>query len=129
MGTSILAISAGAAAGACLRWGLASLNALFPFLPLGTLTANLLGGYLAGIAISVFAAFPAMLPEWRLFLMTGFLGALTTFSAFSVEVALLLQQGRIGWAAGTVAANLCGSVTMTFLGMGTFALFRHYWPF
>ena len=123
--TSVLAVCAGASAGACLRWSLASLNAFFPFLPLGTLAANLLGGYLAGVAIGLFALVPDMLVEWRLLIMTGFLGALTTFSTFSLEVALLLQQGRLGWAAGTIAANLCGSLALTLLGMGSIALVRH----
>lgn len=120
--TSALALSAGAAAGAALRWTLSSLNALFPFLPVGTLTANMMGGYLAGIAVSLFAMFPSILPEWRLLVLTGFLGALTTFSAFSVEVAFLLLQGRMAWAAATIAANVCGAVSMALLGMGTVTL-------
>ncbi|MCL1939855.1 MAG: fluoride efflux transporter CrcB [Desulfovibrionaceae bacterium] len=121
---SVLAVTAGASAGTWLRWGLSSLNTLFPFLPLGTLTANLLGGYLAGVAFSLFSLFPSLQPEWRLLVLTGFLGTLTTFSAFSLEVVLLLQQGRMAWAAGTVAANVCGSLLLTMLGMGTVTLAR-----
>ena len=80
---SILAISAGAALGAVMRWLLGlSLNALFPTIPPGTLVANLLGAYLIGIALALFAQHPALAPEWRLLLITGFLGSLTTFSTF-----------------------------------------------
>ena len=83
----VLAISGGAALGANARWLLGLwLNALFPALPLGTLAANLLGGWLIGLALGVFAWLPALAPEWRLFLVTGFLGALTTFSTFSAEM-------------------------------------------
>ena len=123
---SVLAISAGASMGAVLRWvfGLV-LNALFPLIPMGTLAANLLGGYGVGLAVSFFATSPGFAPEWRLFVITGFLGGLTTFSTFSAEVTELLQQGRLGWACGAVSAHLFGSLLMTFLGMGTFTLFRH----
>ena len=123
---SVLAISAGASMGAVLRWvfGLV-LNSLFPLIPMGTLAANLLGGYGVGLAVSFFATSPGFAPEWRLFVITGFLGGLTTFSTFSAEVTELLQQGRLGWACGAVSAHLFGSLLMTFLGMGTFTLFRH----
>lgn len=85
---SILAISAGASAGALTRWLLGvSLNAMFPAIPPGTLLANLIGGYLVGVAMAVFAEFPGLAPEWRLLVFTGFLGGLTTFSTFSAEVA------------------------------------------
>lgn len=122
---SLLAICVGASAGAVLRWllGLA-LNPVFPTLPLGTLTANWLGGYIIGLALSIFALFPSLGAEWRLLVVTGFLGALTTFSTFSAEVATLIQQGRLFWAGGAVALHVCGSLAMTFLGMGTFALIR-----
>ena len=81
---SVLAISLGASAGAVLRWSLgASLNALFPLIPLGTWVANMLGGYLIGVAVAFFAAYSALAPEWRLLVITGFLGGLTTFSTFS----------------------------------------------
>ena len=112
--------------GAVLRWvfGLV-LNSLFPIVPMGTLAANLLGGYGVGLAVSFFATSPGFAPEWRLFVITGFLGGLTTFSTFSAEVTELLQQGRLGWACGAVSMHLFGSLLMTFLGMGTFALFKH----
>lgn len=122
---SLLAICAGASAGAVLRWllGLA-LNPLFPALPLGTLAANWLGGYCIGLAVGVFAFIPSLGAEWRLLIITGFLGALTTFSAFSAEVVSLIQQGRLFWAAGAVALHVCGSLLLTFLGIATCALVR-----
>jgi CrcB protein len=122
---SVLAISIGAAAGALLRWVLGNqLNALFPFLPPGTLAANLLGGYLIGVAIAFFASHPALPPQWRLLVITGFLGGLTTFSTFSAEVVTQLMEGRVGWALGAVAVHVAGSVGMTLLGIGTVALLR-----
>ncbi len=111
--------------GALLRWGLSSgLNHLFPALPPGTLAANLLGGYLIGLAMAFFAHSPPVAPEWRLFLVTGFLGGLTTFSAFSAEVVQALQQGRTAWALATVSGHVLGSVGMTLLGLATMAVLR-----
>jgi CrcB protein len=122
---SILAIAVGAALGAWLRWGLGVwLNGLLPMLPPGTLLANLVGGYLIGAAVAFFAQHPDVPPAWRLFIVTGFLGGLTTFSTFSVEVVHNLQSGRVGWALATAAVHLLGSVAMTLLGMGTVALAR-----
>ena len=122
---SVLAISTGASIGALLRRFLgAALNSFFPLIPLGTLVANLIGGYLIGLAIAIFAASPGFAPEWRLFIITGFLGALTTFSTFSAEVTSLMQEGRLAWACGAVAVHVCGSLLMTFAGMGTFALLK-----
>lgn len=119
---SIIAICVGASVGALLRWVLSvKLNALFPTLPPGTLVANLAGAYVVGFAIAFFAQSPALSPEWRLLVITGFCGALTTFSAFSAELVTLLQQGQMGWALGAVAAHLFGSVVMTFAGIGTVA--------
>ena len=122
---SVLAIAVGAALGAWLRWGLGVwLNGLLPMLPPGTLLANLVGGYLIGAAVAFFAQHPDVPPAWRLFIVTGFLGGLTTFSTFSVEVVHNLQSGRVGWALATAAVHLLGSVAMTLLGMGTVALAR-----
>ena len=126
MWKSILAIAVGAAFGALLRWVLGTkLNSAFPTIPPGTLVANLIGAYVIGLGIAVFAAMPALSPEWRLLIITGFCGGLTTFSTFSAEVTLLLQQGRLVWAFGAVAAHVVGSVLMTFAGMGTIYLLKH----
>ena len=125
MWKSILAISVGAVVGALLRWQLGTrLNAIFPTIPLGTLVANLFGAYVIGLAIAFFASFSALAPEWRLLVITGFCGGLTTFSTFSAELMTLLQQGRISWALGIVATHVMGSVLMTFAGIATFAWAR-----
>lgn len=117
---SIIAISVGASLGALLRWWLGlTLNSYFPTIPLGTLVSNLVGGYIIGLAIAFFASFSALAPEWRLFVITGFCGGLTTFSTFSAEIATLLQQGRGLWACGAAALHLAGSILMTFAGIGT----------
>lgn len=122
---SILAISIGASLGAVARWLLStSLNALFPAVPPGTLAANIVGGYLVGLAIAFFSSHPALAPEWRLFAITGFLGGLTTFSTFSAEVTSLLQQGRILWVGAAISIHVAGSLAMTILGLATFALFK-----
>ncbi|MBX3634844.1 MAG: fluoride efflux transporter CrcB [Rubrivivax sp.] len=119
---SMLAVAAGAALGALLRWVLAlSLDALFPLLPPGTLAANLLGGYLVGLAVAWLAARPDLPATWRLFLITGALGGLTTFSGFSVEVVGLLQQQHWRWAGATIAAHVAGSLAMTIAGFATWA--------
>ena len=116
--TSLLAIGGGAMLGAWLRWGLGVwLNPLLPTLPLGTLAANLLGGYLVGVAITVFHINVELPPELKLFVITGFLGALTTFSTFSAEVVHLVQNARYGWALGTASLHLFGSLLMTGLGI------------
>ncbi|MEE9101336.1 MULTISPECIES: fluoride efflux transporter CrcB [Pseudomonas] len=118
MWKSILAVSLGAALGALLRWMLGlKLNTLLPSLPPGTVVANLVGGYIIGAAIAFFANTPGLAPEWRLLIITGFCGGLTTFSTFSAEVVVLLQQGRLVWALGAVATHLVGSLLMTMLGL------------
>jgi CrcB protein len=117
---SIVAISVGASAGALLRWGLGDrLNALFPLLPPGTLAANLIGGYIIGVAVAFFATFPAVPAEWRLLVITGFCGGLTTFSTFSAEVVGLLQRGEAVWALAEVATHVAASLLMTFAGIAT----------
>lgn len=116
----ILAISLGSALGALLRWGLGTkLNSLFPAIPPGTLTANLIGGYIIGVAIAYFAQAPDIAPEWRLLIVTGFCGGLTTFSTFSAEVVTLLQQGRLSWAMTAIAIHVSGSLMMTLAGLAS----------
>jgi CrcB protein len=118
--SSILTISLGAAFGSVMRWLLSTrLNSLFPALPLGTLAANLIGGYLIGVAISYFALHVELPPQWRLLVITGFLGGLTTFSTFSAEVVTQLQQGNLLWAFAGIAVHVMGSLAMTMLGMAT----------
>ena len=122
---AIAAISLGASVGAVARWQLSlALNALFPLLPLGTLAANLIGGYLIGIAVAWFAFHPGVAPEWRLLIITGFLGGLTTFSTFSAEVVSQIQAQRLGWAMMTIMAHLIGSLAMTALGIVTVEALR-----
>jgi len=122
---SVVAISAGAAAGALLRWAFGlMLNSLFPTMPLGTLTSNLVGGYLIGVAVAFFGLHHELAPEWRLLVITGFLGGLTTFSAFSAEVTSLIQQGRLAWAGATISAHVVGSIAMTMLGIASVAAGR-----
>lgn len=119
---AVLAVSVGAVVGALLRWQLSSgLNAYGP-MPLGTLVANLLGGYLVGICMGAFDALPELDPAWRLALVTGFLGALTTFSSFSAEVVAMLQSQRYGLALVTAGAHLFGSLLLTVAGLKTVAL-------
>jgi len=115
---AVLAICVGACAGALLRWQLGLwLNHPQGFMPWGTLAANLIGGYLIGLCLALFQALPQIDPAWRLLLVTGFLGALTTFSTFSAEVVSMLQHGRYLFAFGTAALHLLGSLALTLLGM------------
>jgi len=117
---SMLAVAVGGMLGCLLRWFLAMvLNRYFPTIPPGTLAANLIGCYVIGIALAVFAVNPAIPIEWRLFVTTGFCGGLTTFSTFSAEVVTLMQGGRIAWAMATIAVHVVGSLLMTFAGIAT----------
>jgi len=121
MWTSIVAIFFGAGFGALLRAGFNFVTAgTASIVPLGTLLSNLVGGYLIGIAIAFFANNPNLSPEWKLFVITGFLGGLTTFSSFSAEVVILLQRGEFTWALGTALLHLFGSLVLTFLGILTY---------
>lgn len=121
---SMLAVGLGGTLGCVLRWFFQLLlNRYFPALPPGTLAANLIGCYVIGMALAVFAANPALPAEWRLFVMTGFCGGLTTFSTFSAEVVILLQSGRMAWALSTIAVHVIGSLAMTFAGIATMKWF------
>lgn len=122
---SIFAIALGAAIGANIRWLLGiALNTYLPDLPPGTLAANLIGAFLIGLAIPIFTAMPELSSFWRLFVITGFLGALTTFSTFSAEIFSQLQSGRFIWAFAGIAAHVVGSLCMMGLGMASYILLR-----
>lgn len=120
------AVGVGAALGAWLRWGLGTwLNPLFSALPLGTLVANLVGGYLMGLAMALVGTGSSLSPEMRLFITTGFLGGLTTFSAFSAEAVHLMARGEYGWASAHVLSHVVGTLLMTGLGVFTVELLRN----
>jgi fluoride exporter len=115
---ALLSVFVGAGLGACLRWWLSvRFNPVFPTLPLGTLASNIIGGYVIGVAVAYFAVRTDLPPEVRLFVITGFLGGLTTFSTFSAEVVGLLTQAQFGWALVLMAAHLAGSFSATFIGI------------
>lgn len=115
--TSVLAICIGACAGALARWGLGLWLNPGALIPWGTLAANLIGGYLVGVCVAVFQVLPNLDPVWRLALVTGFLGALTTFSSFSAEVIALLSQQRYLLGTATAAMHLFGSLLLTVAGI------------
>ncbi|MDH5342141.1 MAG: fluoride efflux transporter CrcB [Betaproteobacteria bacterium] len=115
---AFVAVGIGAALGAWSRWGLSvAFNHFLPALPLGTLAANLAGGFLIGAALEFFLQHATLPPEYRLFVITGFLGSLTTFSAFSLEAVMLLEDSRYGWAMALIGSHLIGSLAMTMLGL------------
>jgi CrcB protein len=121
MWLSFLAIFCGAGLGALLRAGFNFLTVgTASVIPLGTLLANMVGGYLVGIAVAFFGGNPSLSPEWKLFVITGFLGGLTTFSSFSAEVVSFMQRGEFTWALGTALLHLVGSLVLTFLGILTY---------
>lgn len=123
---SFAAVAIGASLGAWLRWCLSLwLNARVENLPLGTLLANIAGGFMIGIAIGVFENFPELPPAWRLLVITGFLGGLTTFSTFSAESVILLQRGAYGWAFLHTGVHLMGSIAACIAGL---ALWRQVYP-
>lgn len=122
---SFIAVGLGAAIGAWMRWGLGLwLNPVLPELPLGTLLSNLIGGYLIGLAVAFFMQHPGFSPEWRLLIITGFLGGLTTFSTFSAETVTLLLRGQYAWGVAIIATHLGGSLLMTILGIHTVKLLQ-----
>jgi CrcB protein len=117
---SVLAVAIGGALGSLFRWFLGlRLNGLFPDLPLGTLAANVIAGYIIGVAIAFFGRLPEIPVEWRLFVITGLMGGLSTFSTFSAEVVADLQQGNLKWAAGEILIHVSASLVMTTLGIAT----------
>ncbi len=120
------AVGLGAACGAWLRWALSTwLNPRYPHFPLGTLAANLIGGYVVGVAVAYFAARHDLSPEWRLFIVTGFLGGLTTFSTFSSEVTQLLLRGEYWTGASLGFVHLAGSLLLTIAGVATWRALTH----
>ncbi len=120
-----IAVGLGAAAGALVRWQLGAWLNVKPWpVPAGTLAANVLGGYLAGLAIAWFTQHPEVPPVWRLLVITGFLGGLTTFSTFSLEVVTQLQEGRVGTALSTAGLHLAGSLLATWAGWASLASAR-----
>lgn len=115
---SLLVIAIGASLGAWLRWLLGiKLNALFPTIHPGTVVANMVGGYIIGLALAFLAASPSLSPEWRLLIITGFCGGLTTISTFSAETVALIQEGRLLWAFGSISLHVVGSLVMTAAGL------------
>ncbi len=121
MWPSILAIFFGAGFGALLRAGFNVLTVgAASVIPLGTLLSNMVGGYLVGLAVAYFGNNPQLSPEWKLLVVTGFLGGLTTFSSFSAEVVSFIQRGEFTWALGTALLHLFGSLVLTFLGILTY---------
>ena len=116
-----LAVGLGAAIGAWLRWGLGMLmNQVHQHIPLGTLVANLAGGYVIGLAMAFFSTHNGISPEWRLFAITGFLGGLTTFSTFSAETALMLQRGEYVWAALQIVLHVAGAILLCMAGFASY---------
>ncbi len=125
MWPSILAIFCGAGLGALLRAGFNFATvSVTSALPLGTFISNMVGGYMIGIAMAFFGNNPNLSPEWKLFVITGFLGGLTTFSSFSAEVVAFIERGELAWALGTALLHLLGSIALTFMGILTYQAFK-----
>jgi CrcB protein len=122
---AVVAIGLGSMVGALLRYGLSlGLNAVLPPIPMGTLASNWVAAYIVGATIAFLAAAPSLSPNWRLFLITGLAGGLSTFSTFSAELLTLLRDGRWGWSAGMLGLHVCGSLAMVMLGMATVSWIR-----
>lgn len=122
---SVIAVAVGGALGSICRWLLGvCLNLLFPAIPPGTLAANLIGAYLVGIALAFFGTSPGIPPHWRLLIITGFLGGLTTFSSFSGETVMLLRDGKLAMAFTAIGLHLGGSLVLTFAGLATVSALR-----
>lgn len=122
---SLVAIAIGATLGAWARWGLSVwLNPPDGPFPYGTLAANLIGGYVIGVAMAWFSTHSQVSPEWRLFVITGLLGGLTTFSSFSAETMSLILRQQYAWAATVIGSHVIGSLLMTALGIASVRLLR-----
>ncbi|SAK89033.1 camphor resistance protein CrcB [Caballeronia arationis] len=120
---SLFAIGLGGATGSLIRWRLGLLlNAVHPDFPIGTLVANLSAGYIIGASIAFFIRHPSVSGDWKLFVLTGLMGGLSTFSTFSAEVTTHMQQGRFGWAFAEIVIHVGGSLLMTTLGLLTISL-------
>ena len=123
--SAFLAVGVGAAIGAWGRWALGLwLNHVYPAIPIGTLAANLGGGYLIGLVLAFFAQHPGLSPEWRLLIVTGFLGGLTTFSTFSAEIFTLFSRAQVAMGLAAIGFHVAGSLAMTGLGVLTFKLIK-----
>ena len=117
---SLFAIGLGGATGSMIRWRLGLLlNGVHPDLPIGTLVANLTAGLIIGASIAFFVKHPALSGDWKLFVLTGLMGGLSTFSTFSAEVTAHMQQGRLGWALAEIVLHVGGSLLLTTLGLLT----------
>lgn len=128
MWKAIAAVAVGAGSGGVLRWLLSlRLNAVWPNMPLGTLVSNLVAGYIVGVAVACFAQMPNLSPEWRLIIITGFCGGLSTFSTFSIEVVTALERGAYSWALGMVTVHVLGSLLMTIAGLATVWWLKSVW--
>lgn len=120
---AMFAVAVGSAVGGLVRWVLSQRLSAIPFaIPLGTLVSNIVAGYVVGLAIAWISQSPGLSPQWRLLIVTGFCGGLSTFSSFSAEVVAMLERGDLGWAASTIAVHVCSSIAMTFLGLWTWRL-------
>lgn len=116
MFNTLLAVFIGGGVGSVARWLVSmKLNSFSPNIPVGTLVVNLIGAFIIGLTLALFTRIIHIDPVWKLLITTGFCGGLTTFSTFSVEVVYLLQDGKLAWAASTIALNLIGSLAMTML--------------
>ncbi|MGG4775522.1 fluoride efflux transporter CrcB [Alcaligenaceae bacterium 429] len=128
MWKAIVAVAVGAGSGGVLRWLLSlRLNAVWPNMPLGTLVSNLVAGYIVGVAVACFAQMPNLSPEWRLVIITGFCGGLSTFSTFSIEVVTAIERGAYSWALGMVTVHVLGSLLMTIAGLATVWWLKSVW--
>ncbi|MBI3715036.1 MAG: fluoride efflux transporter CrcB [Betaproteobacteria bacterium] len=119
-----LAVGVGSAIGGWTRWGLSVwLNPRHPYFMFGTFAANAIGGFLVGLAVGHFSRLPQLAPEWRLLIITGILGGLTTFSSYSAEVVTLLERGELGWAAAVAASHLAVSFLLTAAGIWLYRVY------